>query len=106
MNGVREMTWGLFTTELQDDSEWLLKPQSSHQLQNGTIAAAASEEEQINAFFRQYDSGAGRSLIIGAANRCWGTTSTCLQGLQNLLQRHTHTGMVEVTSLPVKLEAG
>ena len=70
-------------------------------------AAAASEEEQINAFFRRLDdSGAKVSLIIGSGKQMLGNNKYLPLVAKNLLQRHITMGMVEgVTQLQfVKLE--
>lgn len=106
--GVREMDLGPSTDELQDVTKngFLVAIRPTNYCERYT-AAAASEEEQINAFFRRLDdSGAKVSLIIGSGKQMLGNKKYLPLVAQNLLQRHITLGMVEgVTQLQfVKLE--
>lgn len=106
--GVREMDLGPSTDELQDVTKngFLVAIRPTNYCERYT-AAAASEEEQINAFFRRLDdSGAKVSLIIGSGKQMLGNKKYLPLVAQNLLQRHITMGMVEgVTQLQfVKLE--
>lgn len=106
--GVREMDLGPSTDELQDVTKngFLVAIRPTNYCERYT-AAAASEEEQINAFFRRLDdSGAKVSLIIGSGKQMLGNKEYLPLVAQNLLQRHITLGMVEgVTQLQfVKLE--
>ncbi|WP_370821619.1 DUF5693 family protein [Acidaminococcus massiliensis] len=106
--GVREMDLGPSTEELQDVTKngFLVAIRPTNYCERYT-AAAASEEEQINAFFRRLDdSGAKVSLIIGSGKQMLGNKKYLPLVAQNLLQRHITLGMVEgVTQLQfVKLE--
>lgn len=106
--GVREMDLGPSTDELQDVTKngFLVAIRPTNYCERYT-AAAASEEEQIHAFFRRLDdSGAKVSLIIGSGKQMLGNKKYLPLVAQNLLQRHITLGMVEgVTQLQfVKLE--
>ena len=106
--GGREMDLGPSTDELQDVTKngFLVAIRPTNYCERYT-AAAASEEEQINAFFRRLDdSGAKVSLIIGSGKQMLGNKEYLPLVAQNLLQRHITLGMVEgVTQLQfVKLE--
>lgn len=106
--GVREMDLGPSTDELQDVAKngFMVAIRPTNYCERYT-AAAASEEEQINAFFRRLDdSGAKVSLIIGSGKQMLGNNKYLPLVARNLLQRHITLGMVEgVTQLQfVKLE--
>lgn len=105
--GVREMDLGPSTDELQDVTKngFMVAIRPTNYCERYT--AAASEEEQINAFFRRLDdSGAKVSLIIGSGKQMLGNNKYLPLVAKNLLQRHITMGMVEgVTQLQfVKLE--
>ncbi|WP_317423630.1 DUF5693 family protein [uncultured Acidaminococcus sp.] len=106
--GVREMDLGPSTDELQDVTKngFMVAIRPTNYCERYT-AAAASEEEQINAFFRRLDdSGAKVSLIIGSGKQMLGNNKYLPLVAKKLLQRHITMGMVEgVTQLQfVKLE--
>lgn len=106
--GVREMDLGPSTDELQDVTKngFMVAIRPTNYCERYT-ASAASEEEQINAFFRRLDeSGANVSLIIGSGKQMLGNNKYLPLVARNLLQRHITLGMVEgVTQLQfVKLE--
>ena len=100
--GVREMDLGPSTDELEDVTKngFMVAIRPTNYSERYT-AAAASEEEQIHAFFDRLDnSGAHVSLIIGSGKQMLGNKKQLPLVARELLKRHITLGMVEgVTQL-------
>ncbi len=100
--GVREMDLGPSTDELEDVTKngFMVAIRPTNYSERYT-SAAASEEEQIHAFFDRLDnSGAHVSLIIGSGKQMLGNKKQLPMVAKELLKRHITLGMVEgVTQL-------
>ena len=100
--GVREMDLGPSTDELEDVTKngFMVAIRPTNYSERYT-SAAASEEEQIHAFFDRLDnSGAHVSLIIGSGKQMLGNKKQLPLVARELLKRHITLGMVEgVTQL-------
>jgi hypothetical protein len=95
-------TWAPSTDELEDVTKngFMVAIRPTNYSERYT-AAAASEEEQIHAFFDRLDnSGAHVSLIIGSGKQMLGNKKQLPLVAKELLKRHITLGMVEgVTQL-------
>jgi hypothetical protein len=100
--GVREMDLGPSTDELEDVTKngFMVAIRPTNYSERYTDAAA-SEEEQIHAFFDRLDnSGAHVSLMIGSGKQMLGNKKQLALVAKELLKRHITLGMVEgVTQL-------
>ena len=106
--GVREMDLGPSTDELEDVTKngFMVAVRPTNYCARYT-AEAASEKEQVEAFFKRLDqSGAHISLILGSGKQMLGNPDQLSLVAEELLRRHITLGMVEgVTQLQfIKLE--
>ncbi len=106
--GAREMDLGPSTDELEDVTKngFMVAIRPTNYCARYT-AQAASEKEQVKAFFKRLDqSGAHISLILGSGKQMLGNPDQLSFVGDELLRRHITLGMVEgVTQLQfIKLE--